>query len=138
MGGLLEHLVDLEGDGGRDLHPQPAGDRLTKVAAGVVEPDPHPLERRVLQAVHGEGGARVLQIAGNAHVRDGDEAGAADARILDLIARQDLAEHAPHLARHALHPLRHDPYPSQCVKSGPLSAPPPKSCSSCSSLATSA
>ena len=107
MRGLLEHLVDHEGDGGRDLHPQPAGDRLAEVAARVVEPDPHPLERRVVEAVHGEGGARVLQIARDAHVGDGDEAGAAHARVLDLVAREDLAQHPPHLARDAFHPLRH-------------------------------
>src|SRR5678816_4545613 len=47
--GLLEHLVDLELHGGRDLHPQAARDRLAEVSAGVIQPLPHALQRRAVR-----------------------------------------------------------------------------------------
>ena len=65
------------------------------------------LQTFVVHPVHGEKGLGLAQIAGHAHEGEGDDAGVAHARILDLLAHDDLAKNLPDFAGYAFCPLGH-------------------------------
>lgn len=54
----------------------------------------------------------MLEIAGDPHVRDRDETSAANARVLDLVARQHLTKDGADFPGHPFHPLRQSTPPS--------------------------
>jgi GAF domain-containing protein len=80
---------------------------LADMASAAVERAQLYAQRRLVEAVHGEQRGRLLQVAGQAHVRERDEARVLHARILDLLADEDLAQDLLHLHRQALHALVH-------------------------------